>query len=365
MLPDTAWFFVVAFDSSSVVVIQESQATPQNRDAAATAIHRLNAGGGTAMSTGLSAARHIFERAPNSIRQGIFLTDGKNESESSGNVAAELQACGGMFQCDCWGVGTDWRVGEVQQIADGLLGKASLIPDPAGIEAAFRTAIEKASGKALRDVRLRLWAPQGASIAFVKQANPTLEDLTPKARVVSPQVREYMTGAWGASESRDFHVAIDVRAGNVGEEMLAARPSVVWLESSGGAWVEKEEKPAEARVFAAWTADDSLSSRIDRHVAHYTGQGQLAEAIQQGLDARAQGNDAAATQLLGQAVKIAHESGNTEMTQRLAKVVDVVEVATGTVRLKRDASKAAAMDLELESRTTKRMKGKTTAGNPS
>jgi hypothetical protein len=316
------------------------------------------------MSTGLAAARQIFERAPNSIRQGIFLTDGKNESESAGNVVAELHACEGMFQCDCWGVGTDWRVGEVQQIAQGLLGKASIIPDPAGIDAAFRGAIEKASGMALRDVRLRLWTPQGASIAFVKQANPTLDDLTPKARVVSPQVREYLTGAWGANESRDFHVAIDVKPGKVGEDMLAARPSVVWLESSGGGWTEKEEKPPEARVFASWTADDSLSSRIDRHVAHYTGQGQLAEAIQQGLDARAQGNDAAATQLLGKAVKIAHESGNVEMTQRLAKVVDVVEVATGTVRLKRDVSKVAAMDLELESRTTKRMKGKTPAGNP-
>jgi hypothetical protein len=364
VLPPTAWFFVVAFDSNSVVVVPESQATPENLASAGVAIRRLVAGGGTAMSTGLASARHIFEKAPNAIRQGIFLTDGKNESESAGNVVAALQACEGMFQCDCWGVGTDWRVGEVQQIAQGLLGKASIIPDPAGIDAAFRAAIEKASGMALRDVRLRLWTPQGANIAFVKQANPTLEDLTAKARVVSPQVREYLTGAWGANESRDFHVAIDVKVGNVGEDMLAARPSVVWLESSGGGWTEKEEKPAEARVFASWTADDSLSSRIDRHVAHYTGQGQLAEAIQQGLDARAQGNDAAATQLLGKAVKIAHESGNVEMTQRLAKVVDVVEVATGTVRLKRDVSKVAAMDLELESRTTKRMKGKTTAGNP-
>ena len=55
-------------------------------------------------------------------------------------------------------------------------------------------------------------------------------------------------------------------------------------------------------------------------------------------------------------MKIAHESGNAEMTQRLAKVVEVVDVATGTVRLKRDVSKAATMDLQLESRTTKRMK---------
>jgi len=362
ILPDGAWFFVVAFDSSAQVVASEVQASPQSRAEATAALKRLMAGGGTAMSTGLAAARAIFERAPNAIRQAVFLTDGKNESESAGNVAAQLQACEGLFQCDCWGVGTDWRVGEVQNIADALLGKASLIPAAAGIESAFGAAIEKASSKALKDVRIRLWTPQGASIAFVKQANPTLEDLTPRARAVTPQVREYMTGAWGPGESRDFHVAIDVKAGGVGEEMLAARPSLAWLESTAGSWVEKEEKPAQARIFATWTADDVLSSRIDQHVAHYTGQGELAAAIQQGLDLREQGNEAAATQLLGRAVKIAHESGNVDMTQRLAKVVDVVDVATGTVRLKRDASKAATMDLQLESRTTKRVKKTPPAG---
>ena len=36
-----------------------------------------------------------------------------------------------------------------------------------------------------------------------------------------------------------------------------------------------------------------------------------------------------------------HDSGNADMTQRLAKVVEVVDVATGTVRLKRDVSKVA------------------------
>jgi hypothetical protein len=356
MLPETTWFFVVAFDSTAQVVVKEAQATPENRRHATEAIARLKAGGGTAMSTGLAIARDIFERAPNAIRQAIFLTDGKNESESSGNVAAQLQACEGLFQCDCWGVGTDWRVGEVQQIAQELLGKASLIPDAAGIEAAFREAITKASSKSLKDVRLRIWTPQGANVAFVKQANPTLEDLTPRARVVTPQVREYMTGSWGSGESRDFHLAIDVKPGNVGDEMLAARPSLVWLESEAGSWTEKEIKPPEARVFATWTGDASLSSRIDRHVAHYTGQGELAAAIQEGLDLREQGKDAAATQMLGRAVKIAHESGNAEMTQRLAKVVEVVDVATGTVRLKREVSKAATMDLQLESRTTKRVK---------
>lgn len=355
-LPETAWFFVVAFDSVAQVVVPAAQAVPAAKSAAAAALARLAAGGGTAMSTGLALAREVFARAPNAIRQAIFLTDGKNESEAAGAVTKELAACEGLFQCDCWGVGTDWRVGEVQAIAGGLLGKASLIPDASGIEGAFSAAIAKASAKSIKDVRLRLWTPAGATLAFVKQVSPTIEDLLAKARPISPQVREFMTGAWGPGESRDFHVAIDVKPGGVGDEMLAARPSVVFLEPGPGGWVEREVKPAEARLFATWTADETLSSRIDQHVAHYTGQGELAAAIVRGLELRERGDEAAATQLLGRAVKLAAESNNAEMTHRLAKVVEVVDAAAGTVRLKKKVEKAAAMDLELESRTTKRLR---------
>jgi Mg-chelatase subunit ChlD len=355
MLDERAWFFVVVFDSSAQVLIRETQASRASKEAAARAIQALSAGGGTAMSTGLQAALEIFDRAPDAIREAIFLTDGKNESEGPSQVKAILEKSEGIFECDCWGVGTDWRVGEVQEIANALLGKASLIPDPAGIEAAFQAAMNQASSKALKDVRLRLWTPQGANVVFVKQVNPTIDEMTAKARVVSAQVREYNTGAWGPGESRDFHVAIDVKDGHEGEEMLAGRPTIAYLQWSGTGWVEHEDKAPEARLFASWTVDDSLSSRIDHHVAHYTGQGELAQAIQQGLELRARGDEGQATQLLGKAVKIAHASGNTEMTQRLKKVVDVVDAAAGTVRLKKDAAKAATMDLELESRTTKRV----------
>jgi hypothetical protein len=355
MLADGTWFFVVAFDGNAYVVIRETQATPDAKRWAAGVLAQMQAGGGTAMSTGLRAARSVFERAPNAIRQAVFLTDGKNEGEKPQAVLEELGHCEGVFECDCWGVGTDWQVGEVQTIAQHLLGKASLIPSPDGVEAAFRGAIEKASGKALKDVRLRLWTPQGAGIGFVKQVNPTIEDLTAKAREASPQVRDYLTGSWGGGETRDFHVTVDVKPGKVGDEMLAARPSVVYQESGPSGWVEKEDKAPEARIFATWTGDETLSSRLDHTVAHYTGQDELAAAIQEGLELREKGQEVQATQLLGRAVKIAHSSNNAEMTHRLAKVVDVIDASSGTVRLKKDVKKAATMDLQLESRTTKRV----------
>ncbi len=351
LLDEGSQFFVVAFANFGRVVVPTTRATAQAKAAAARAVHGLTAAGGTAMSQGLAAARSLFANSPGSIAQCLFLTDGKNESEQPQEVAQELSRCTGMFSCDCWGVGTDWRVGEVQQIASSLLGKASLIPEPEGIATAFSDAVGKAQAKSVRDVRLRVWTPAGAQVVACKQVSPTIEDLTTRGGQLSAQVREYDTGAWGAGEARDYQLAVRVSPGRVGDEMLAARPSIVYRQPDGS---QVEVKGPRARVLASWTADDTLSSRLDSTVAHYNGQDELASAIQKGLEAREQGDEASATQMLGRAVQLAHASDNTEMTTRLKKVVDVVDPSSGTVRLKKSVAKAAAMDLELESTTTRR-----------
>jgi hypothetical protein len=355
LLDERAWFFIVGFDSTASMLLRDGQATDEHKQAAAAALATLHAAGGTAMSTGLRGARVLFERYPDAIRHAIFLTDGKNESEPSSQVALELARCEGLFQCDGWGVGTDWKIGEVQEIARVLLGKAALIPDPGGVEAAFRGSIEKARGKAFKDVRLRLWTPQTASLVQVKQVTPTLEELTDRTRVAGPQLHEVATGAWSPGESRDFHVVVEVQASAVGNEMLALRPSMAYQEPAPGGWTPREDRSSTGRVIAQWCAEDGLTSRIDEHVAHYTGQSDLAEAIRKGLEQQEVGNEVAATQLLGRAVRIAHATQNTEMTQRLTRVVEVLDPVQGTVRLRRDARKAATMDLQLESRTTRRL----------
>lgn len=354
MLDANSTFFVVTFQGSAQVICPPAKATDGAKATAAGQIWRVNAHNGTAMSTGLQTARAMFARYPEAIKQAIFLTDGKNESEPTANVTIELQQCAGLFECDCWGVGTDWQVGEVQEIARALLGKASIIPDPQGIAAAFGAAVEKAKAKATRDVRLRIWTPVGTEVVFVKQVFPTIAEFTDSVEALSPQVRQYLTGSWGGGETRDFHVALRVRPGKVGEEMLAARPSVVYSVAGPSGWVEQEDKPPTARLFATWTADDTLSSRLDQHVAHYTGQDELAQVIQAGLERREQGDNAGATHLLGRAVQLADASGNADTTARLKKVVDVVDAPSGTVRLKSNVSKAASMDLQLESTTTRR-----------
>jgi len=355
MLSEDTYFFIVAFASQSWLISPLAIATPQNKAQADATVVRLVAGGGTHMSQGLELARRQFLQAPGAIGHMLFLTDGKNAPEDAPVLNEVLHACEGLFQCDCRGVGTDWAPSQLREIAAKLLGTAQIIAEPAGMEADFQATIASAQSRSVKDVRLRLWTPKTARIVSVKQMSPEIVDLTARGSTVDEQTRDYPTGAWANDEARDYHVAIEIEPGATGDEMLASRGTVVWNEAGA------DQKAPPALVLATWTDDEALSTRINAQVAHYTGQEELAETIQKGLEAREAGQVDTATRLLGRAVKLAQESGNEDTTRRLSKVVDVVDAHEGTVRLRHSVDKAAEMDLDLMSTRTKRV---TAPANP-
>ncbi|WP_030667868.1 VWA domain-containing protein [Streptomyces rimosus] len=326
-------------------------ADPTTREQAKEALRKLSAGGGTAIGTWLRLADRLLTDADVGIRHGILLTDGRNEHESPQDLRATLDACAGRFTCDARGVGTDWEVKEVTGIAAALLGTADIVADPSGLAADFTRMMEAAMGKEVADVTLRLWTPQGAEVAFVKQVAPTVADLTGRRTESGPRTGDYPTGSWG-DESRDYHLCVRVPAAEVGQEMLAARVSLVLPEPGGSA----PQTLAQGLVRAVWTDDMAASTTINPQVAHYTGQAELAQVIQQGLDARKSGDADGATAKLGRAVQLASASGNEDTAKLLAKVVDVVDAATGTVRLKAKVTEADEMTLETRSTKTVRVK---------
>ncbi|MCL6733353.1 vWA domain-containing protein [Streptomyces neyagawaensis] len=326
-------------------------ADPATRDQAKQALRRLSAGGGTAIGTWLRLADRLLASADVEIRHGILLTDGRNEHESPEDLRAALDACAGRFTCDARGVGTDWEVKEVTAIASALLGTADIVADPAALSADFTQIMEATMGKEVADVALRLWTPVGTRIKFVKQVAPTVVDLTDRRTEAGPRAGDYPTGSWG-DESRDYHVCVEVPPASLGQEMLAARVSLVIPQPEGSA----QNLGAQGLVKAVWTDDMAASTSINPQVAHYTGQAELAQVIQQGLDARKAGDIDGATAKLGRAVQLASASGNADTAKLLAKVVDVVDAATGTVRLKAKVTEADEMTLETRSTKTVRVK---------
>ena len=346
---DGAWFAVMAGHTIAQMVYPEhpglAKMSEVTRGEAKEAVGRLRSGGATAIGAWIAAATALFEQAPAGQRHAILLTDGKIEGEDERALDRSLAAATGLFQCDCRGIGNDWVVDELRQISTALLGTVDIVAKPDDLEADFEQMMKGAMSRGVADARLRVWAPQGSTVQFVRQVAPQVEDLTSRAAQVSPLVVEYPTGAW-SDESRDYHVAVRVPAAPVGNERLAARVEVV----------VDDGVMAKGLVKAIWTADSNLTTRIDPAVAHYTGQAQLADVIQRGLAAKSAGDDRTATVLLGEAAKIAHESGNEATTRLLAKVVDVVDLEAGTVRLKQEIDRADEMALDTRSTKTTRIK---------
>ncbi|HWJ66673.1 MAG TPA: VWA domain-containing protein [Nocardioides sp.] len=349
---DGTWFAVIAGADRAMLAYPQVSSGPgmvrmdaRARQDASAAIGRFVGSGGTAISTWLDLAGQLFASVPEvTQRHVLLLTDGENR-ERPGRLDEAINRATGYFQADCRGAGTDWQVAEIRRIAQALLGTVDIIPRPAEMKAQFEEIMRKAMSRGVADASLRMWTPQGAEVLFVRQVSPTVEDLTSRRTPVNALTGDYPTGAW-ADESRDYHVAIRVPAKAIGQEQLAAR-----VQLALGADVVTQ-----GLVKATWSNNSELTTRIDQQVAHYTGQTELAQAIQEGLAAKAAGDEATATTKLGRAVQLAAETGNDEATSKLRKVVDVDDEETGTVRLKRAVDKADEMALDTASTKTTRIR---------
>ena len=350
-LDDGVLFAILAGDNQARLIWPQdgrafAVADHDDRVAAKAAIAQTKSAGGTAIGTWLDLARQLFATTQAPARHAILLTDGRNEHQYPQDLAAAVTACRGLFQCDCRGVGVDWEVEELRGIATALLGTVDIVADPAGLATDFRAMIASSQSRALPDVKLRLWTPQGAVIESLRQVAPEVLDLTATGTESGPLARDFLLGGWAPGESRDYHVRITVKPGGVGDEMLAGRVSLVLADGTVA---------TQALVRAVWTDDTEKSTRMDRHVAHYTGQVELADAIQAGLSAAKAGDEQTATFKLGRAVQLAAASGHEDTMRLLKKVVDVDDADRGTVRLRKGAEKEAEMTLDTRSTRTVRL----------
>ncbi|MBK8459711.1 MAG: VWA domain-containing protein [Micropruina sp.] len=319
----------------------------RSRAEARRAISYFQSDGGTAMGNWLNLAKALFDSVGGlAQKHAILLTDGENHNETQQQLDLAIQNCAGHFQVDARGVGVDWKVAEIRKIAHTLLGTVDIIPNPSQLGQVFAELMRASMGRGVASADLRIWIPQGARVLFVRQVSPTVEDLTQRGVPLNQLTQVFPTGSWG-DEERDYHLQIRLAAKSVGQEQLAAR-----VQLAVGA-----EVLTQGLVKAKWSADTNLTAQINPEVAHYTGQTELAQVIQDGLSAKASGDEQTATTKLGRAVQLASETGNAEATAKLRKVVEITDARSGTVRLKIGVAKADEMALDTSSTKTTRIRG--------
>ncbi len=152
----------------------------------------LDASGGTAIGSWLNAASTLFSEVEATQRHAILLTDGKNESEHASVLDRAVEAAQGVFQCDCRGVGADWDVNELRDIASALLGTVDIIPEPERMADDFRADDAGIDGAWRRRRHAPGLGPAGRRGA-VRAAGRTHDRGAhrPGGRRPAPLVREY------------------------------------------------------------------------------------------------------------------------------------------------------------------------------
>ena len=142
---DGTYFAVISGNGAAFLAYPNVNAGPAmvpmndaTRAEAIDAISHLRSGGGTEISTWLDMAGVLFTSVPQVVqRHAILLTDGEN-NEPAPVLDEAIARATGYYQCDCRGVGVDWKVEEIRRIAQALLGTVDIIPEPAQMQAAVR-----------------------------------------------------------------------------------------------------------------------------------------------------------------------------------------------------------------------------------
>ena len=250
--------------------------------------------------------RPVFASVPEvTQRHALLLTDGENR-ERPGRLDEAINRATGYFQCDCRGAGTDWQVAEMRRIAQALLGTVDIIPRPEEMRAQFQE-IMRARCRAASPTPScgcgRRRARRCSSCARSRRRSRT----SPTRRRRQPADRGLPDGRVGRRVPR-----LPRRGPGPGQ---GARPgaAAARVQLALGADVVTQ-----GLVKATWSNNSELTTRIDQQVAHYTGQTELAAVIQEGLAAKAAGDEATATTKLGRAVQLAAETGNDEATSEAA-----------------------------------------------
>ena len=240
--------------------------------------------------------RALRHRRRPAQRHAILLTDGRTRRDAARPAAGDRRRRRAVFQCDCRGVGADWEVNELRGIASALLGTVDLIAEP------------ERHGRRLRaDDAQRRWAagsPTRRCGSGRRRARRCCSSARSRrrSRTSRPRGRRSRTLIGDYPDRRPGATSRATTTSPCGcRRRRSARSS--WprgcSSSSATRW------SARAWCKATWSDDATLTTRINPAVAHYTGQAELAAAIQEGLAAKAAGDDATATVKLGRAAQLA------------------------------------------------------------
>ena len=185
---------------------------------------------------------------------------------------------------------------------------------------------------ASRSAELRVWAPQGAQVLFVRQVAPTVEDLTSRRTPVNPLTGGVPDRLVGRRVPR---LPRRGPAGGQGDRRRSSSPR--GSSSSLGDEV-RGAGPGQGDVVRRRRPDRRGSTR--GRALHRTDRAGAGDPGRPGRQGRRRRRRPRPRSWAGPSSS-PRETGNEEVTSRLRKVVDIDDAGTGTVRLKRSVEQGS------------------------
>ncbi|MDR3613758.1 MAG: hypothetical protein P4L53_09325 [Candidatus Obscuribacterales bacterium] len=332
---------VYLFGSSKHRLFHPALATPQNIEAAKHALRQKLPAleGSTQTAGGLQLFREDYCALAKAgkVTEGFagLLTDGDYGDRVS--VGEELVAYQGLakqgqiLRVLARGVGTDWEMDKLRLISDGT-GSAPpvVLANPSEVKADFEGMVAQAASQALSGVTMVIQKFNMGDILDIAVRSPVSLDLENACSKEGEKFIRVNLGSWDA-ETRLFYLAFEVARPSNAPAVMAAK---IWFEYKvGGQLVKSDPFPIKAQ-WARNSEEASLSQRVTRGVKVAQGIEGSQRRMREAGDLLKGGNTRGASDILGDLVKTAHEDGDIDLLEQLKEFVEILDAATGKVKLK-------------------------------
>lgn len=193
LLNDDDYISIVAFDTEVEVVLPATRWGDISREDAVEKVHDIQAGGGTDMYQGLTAAADTLAELPaseNTARRVLLLSDGKDNTHDPPEfetLAREIDSAG--IRIKSAGIGEDYRSETIRKLGSVARGDWTHLQASGDIEQFFGDAVEEAGSVVAPDAELELDVADGVEVSEVYRALPQTQEVSPEWRSNSAVVK--------------------------------------------------------------------------------------------------------------------------------------------------------------------------------
>ncbi len=362
-LPEAMRFFLVGFGNAGELLIPVDFATSANKKKWITAVRKFerhvnsDQGEGTYMGSGFKVLIAEIKKQLKGVNVTVVAyTDGvindELEVDSQMTKLIALRQEGFSIKGYLRGIGDRWDASTLDAVSKAFMGDTELVGGrDYDIGKDLSLILSDAASQVIGNVRIDYWAPAQNTLEELSQQNPVqvpLIDSVVKDPADPKGLTKYLPIGSLSAEPVNYFFSIKLTPHPVGDQPVTAAKIGLRYTLNGTEIVVPPTK-----LLAVWTSDEAVYGDVPEATRRALAEKKTNRLIEDADQLVNAGRADEAAQHYADALMLAEVGGNTELADRLRKVVNV-DKATGRVSIG-DASAEATRRVRSASRRTGRV----------